>query len=297
MNSLIQIYGILEIKDCDFIFSLVRTCNNKSTIIIVALFYLFNIPYLFVASKLIRRLKLTHLSRCDTSSFFCIAKTVSFLIYTILNFNFTFNVDLIYGGLLVKMFQFPKLLQFVAQIYFFTGIAKILNVFSVPGAKIFIVLSYILYYPFLFILTLMFFLMFIFLPEKVEFELYGTGKFLLAAFIIRKVLFCLEIVILSALVIFSKTKEYFPPKIRRPFKVAIFLFCLADFITYVLNQVLISKVSLRNVIPTFFHFLILIYDQIGDLSTLFIIALLSIPEYNEKTENIDQIFSESIVSV
>lgn len=262
------------------------------------------IPFLYFAFSFMRRTKFSFKYEAVFSLFFCISKVVSGAFFIFIYFNsmsYHFYID----SIIYRLYEMPNYLTACAQTQFFNRIANILVVFSSPGGKIFYLFSLALYVASVIFMVILFALTFVKLPPKAFTFLYGVDGFVVKnydGFLI--LVLCIDVYLLSHLLIFSKTRDYFPPKYRTIMLICMFLLSFSSLFTICIFDMIVNILSKtpgksENFFYKYWNLIYLVKEHFIDLVMLAIIWIMSHPEYNEQEEdlsNIGDVLNESIVT-
>lgn len=250
--------------------------------------FLFNLPYLYVAMKIIRQSNITFRLKSGFSVLFCFTKIFSnsFWVFTYFTGVGYFSD---YDSIAARLFQMPFYLKTAGIFNFFNQITKVLVVFAAPFSKTIYYTSCLFYYLIIIFTSILFIILFLNIPRKYVFDLFNQNGRVFSVFLITyDVFISLDVFILSQLMIFTKIRDYFPPKYRKSMIVLIFMYSFAFITETILSKIpppiiyLMPRISYHR----YYNLIITICQQFFDLMILIIISIMSHPEYSE-TEKSD----------
>lgn len=265
----------------------------KSDIAGLILGFIAILPFQYLAVKLIRPFRLSLKTKVIPGIFFCMAMTLNLTRFVIKNFTFTYNYHGYDNNTYNKLALLPTEIGLLSRIYYFKSIIVVMDVFDVPGSKLFSLVTNILKYLFLALLVIRIIFAYVEVSEKVGLFFIGRNSFYNEFVIIFEQAFdTFCFVTLSVCFIFSNVKNYLPPKMKASLKITLFLYPCAIFVVNILTAVLDSYCAImwfevKKEANNFVYILVyLTYKTFDFLVVLAMVWILSVQNYH--SEDIDK---------
>lgn len=277
-----------RIKPCSFSYYVLK-CDQGPVIMVFILAIVLSLPFGYVAFSIMRAASFIRNKKYIPG----LAYIISYLVYLymIILARFFFYRDFHYldYDLYFRLYFIGIDLYNYSSAHYFVAICKILCAFGTKGSKIMYYISIVLKY---FLLGAFFFrlsLVYIPISEKFMKTIFiEAGSYVRFFEIIKKVIWCLSIIILSICFIFSSINQFIPLELRKKMKRALFCLPLGMIISIIATVIQESEIfySSQIIVSQQYWYLLsfIIADYTCEICILYIISILSVNEWTNESE-------------